>query len=403
MTTYKIRFIDSHGKKSTTTEDFNNEEDLFFYYTKKGFTVIDFEKSKKTTIFSAKFKANFKLSQQIQFIKQLSALMNASFTIKDALNLLINEKNNPKINIFLRKLITDLNAGFSFSKSFENQNTNFPKIFTPLFSAAEKTGKIKFVLNKLDLYLSQKENLINKLRLAFTYPVIVTIVAIFIIIFLMVYVIPQVIVIFNDSGQTLPLLTKIFLFFFESLKLIFPYLCLAALSILLVFFYFYNKNTRFKFYVHKLLTQLPFFGNFLIKIDSATFASTLAISHGSGISILESLDYAIDSVQNFQIKKQIKLIREDVKKGVKLSKSLSNFHYSPQILFHMIKSGEVSGSLEDMLLKASKMLESEVEQDALKFASILEPVLILIMGGFVLVTVLAVLLPIIKINQLVIN
>ena len=90
-------------------------------------------------------------------------------------------------------------------------------------------------------------------------------------------------------------------------------------------------------------------------------------------------------------------------KGVKLSKSLSNFHYSPPILFHMIKSGEVSGSLEDMLLKASKMLESEVEQDALKFASILEPVLILIMGGFVLVTVLAVLLPIIKINQLVIN
>ena len=167
--------------------------------------------------------------------------MNASFTIKDALNLLINEKNNPKINIFLRKLINDLNAGFSFSKSFENQNTNFPKIFTPLFSAAEKTGKIKFVLNKLDLYLSQKENLINKLRLAFTYPVIVTIVAIFIIIFLMVYVIPQVIVIFNDSGQTLPLLTKIFLFFFESLKLIFPYLCLAALSTLLVFFYFYNK------------------------------------------------------------------------------------------------------------------------------------------------------------------
>ena len=143
MTTYKIRFIDSHGKKSTTTEDFNNEEDLFFSFTKKGFTVIDFEKSKKTTIFSAKFKANFKLSQQIQFIKQLSALMNASFTIKDALNLLINEKNNPKINIFLRRLITDLNAGFSFSKSFENQNTNFPKIFTPLFSAAEKTGKIK--------------------------------------------------------------------------------------------------------------------------------------------------------------------------------------------------------------------------------------------------------------------
>ena len=403
MAIYKIRFIDSHGRKLITTENYNNEEDLFLTYAKKGFTVIDFKKSNKTSIFSEKFKTNFKLSQQIQFIKQLSALMNASFTIKDALNLLINEKNNTKINIFLRKLITDLNSGFSFSKSFENQNTNFPKIFIPLFSAGEKTGKMKFILNKLDVYLSQKENLINKLRLAFTYPIIVTIVAIFIIIFLMVYVIPQVIVVFNDSGQTLPLLTKIFLFFFESLKLIFPYFCLAALSTILVFFFFFNRNEKFKFYVHKLLTKLPFFGNFLIKIDSATFASTLAISHGSGISILESLDYAIDSVQNLQIKEQIKLIKEDVKKGVKLSKSLSNFHHSPQILFHMIKSGEVSGSLEEMLLKASKMLESEVEQDALKFASILEPLLILIMGGFVLVTVLAVLLPIIKINQLVVN
>ena len=170
MATYKIRFIDSHGKKLITTENFNNEEDLFFSYAKKGYTVIDFKKSNKTSIFSEKFKTNFKLSQQIQFIKQLSALINASFTIKDALNLLINEKNNTKINIFLRKLITDLNSGFSFSKSFENQNTNFPKIFIPLFSAAEKTGKIKFILNKLDVYLSQKENLINKLRLAFTYP-----------------------------------------------------------------------------------------------------------------------------------------------------------------------------------------------------------------------------------------
>ena len=93
---------------------------------------------KKTTIFSAKFKTTFKLSQQIQFIKQLSALMNASFTIKDALNLLINEKNNIKINIFLRKLIKDLNAGFSFSKSFENQNTNFPKIFTHYFQRQKK-------------------------------------------------------------------------------------------------------------------------------------------------------------------------------------------------------------------------------------------------------------------------
>ena len=116
----------------------------------------------------------------------------------------------------------------------------------------------------------------------------------------MVYVIPQVIVIFNDSGQTLPLLTKIFLFFFENLKLIFPYLCLAALSTLLVFFYFYNRSKKFKFYVHKLLTQLPFFGNFLIKIDSATFASTLAISHGSGISILESLDYAMIVFKTFK-------------------------------------------------------------------------------------------------------
>ena len=249
MATYKIRFIDSNGKKLITTENYNNEEDLFFTYAKKGFTVIDFKKSNKTSIFSEKFKTNFKLSQQIQFIKQLSALINASFTIKDALNLLINEKNNTKINIFLRKLITDLNSGFSFSKSFENQKTNFPKIFTPLFSAAEKTGKIKFILNKLDVYLSQKENLINKLRLAFTYPIIVTIVAIFIIIFLMVYVIPQVIVVFNDSGQTLPLLTKIFLFFFESLKLIFPYFCLAALSTLLVFFSFLieMKNLNFMF------------------------------------------------------------------------------------------------------------------------------------------------------------
>ena len=119
MATYKIRFIDSHGRKLITTENYNNEEDLFFTYAKKGFTVIDFKKTNKTPIFSEKFKANFKLSQQIQFIKQLSALINASFTIKDALNLLINEKNNTKINIFLRKLINDLDSGFSFSKSFE--------------------------------------------------------------------------------------------------------------------------------------------------------------------------------------------------------------------------------------------------------------------------------------------
>ena len=280
------------------------------------------------------------------------------------------------------------------------KNLDFSETFRGLVRSGEQIGRLSTVLAQLATYLERRHSLINKVRLAFTYPAIVTVVALLVVIFLLTYVVPQVVSVFVQTQQDLPILTQVMLTV-STLILDWGLLFFIFFILLFMIFRFSLRNKNIKIKWHNFLLNFPGYGKFERTLNSVRFTSTLAISSAAGVPILEALKSSKNTLSNSVMKLEIDIVIENVREGMSLSRALSLHRNFPPILIHMTRAGEITGSLSDMLTRASKSQEDELERRTLFIANLLEPALILCMGGFVLVIVLAVLMPIIEINQLI--
>ncbi len=256
------------------------------------------------------------------------------------------------------------------------------------------------MLSRLADYIERSNALIQKVRLAFIYPGIVTVVAFAIVIFLLTYVVPQIVSVFANTKQKLPLLTTMMLAVSNFTR---AYGIYVALIVIGAFMAWRRalKNPDLKRRFHSWLLDAPVYGKFERSMNTARFASTLAITTGSGVPILRALDTSRDTLSNVAMKELVEDASASVREGVSLARALSAQKYFPPMLIHMIRAGEITGELPAMLERAASAQQADLERRALTIAGLLEPVLILVMGVVVLLIVLAVLMPIIEINQLV--
>jgi general secretion pathway protein F len=249
-------------------------------------------------------------------------------------------------------------------------------------------------------YIESRNALVQKLRLAFTYPAIVTVVAFAIVIFLLTYVVPQIVSVFASTKQQLPLLTTIMLALSGFVRQ-WGWLVALVLITTLVLWRRSLRDPDRKLRWHRWLLRAPMIGRFQRSLNTSRFASTLAITTSAGVPILRALHTSRDTLSNMAMRQQVDEATNAVREGVSLARALGAQQNFPPMLIHMIRAGEATGELPTMLDRAAQMQAQDLERRALTIAGLLEPMLILTMGVVVLLIVLAVLMPIIEINQLV--
>ncbi|MES2106793.1 MAG: type II secretion system inner membrane protein GspF [Pseudomonadota bacterium] len=334
------------------------------------------------------------------FTRQLASLLEAGLPLEQALSALLDQAERPYIRDLVASIRSEVNAGSSLSDALKQHPNDFADIYLGLVASGEQIGHLSRVLARLADYIERRNALVQKVKLAFTYPAIVTVVAFAIVIFLLTYVVPQIVSVFANTKQKLPFLTVAMLAISDFVR---SYGLFVAVAVVAAFFSWRSalKNEAIKLRWHTWLLNAPLYGKFERSLNTARFASTLAITTGSGVPILRALQTSRETLANVAMRQQVEEATASVREGVSLARALSSHKHFPPMLIHMIRAGEVTGELPAMLERASNAQEQDLERRALTMAGLLEPVLILAMGVVVLLIVLAVLMPIIEINQLV--
>jgi general secretion pathway protein F len=334
------------------------------------------------------------------FTRQLASLLEAGLPLEQALSALLDQAERTFIRDLVASVRSEVMAGSALSDALKQHANDFPEIYTALVASGEQIGHLSRVLSKLADYIERRNALVQKVKLAFTYPAIVTVVAFAIVIFLLTYVVPQIVSVFANSKQKLPFLTVMMLAisdFVRNWGWLVAIVLVGAYSLWRVAL----RDPDIKMRWHRWLLIAPVYGRFERSLNTARFASTLAITTGSGVPILKALQTSRETLSNVAMRLQVEEATNSVREGVSLARALSAHKHFPPMLIHMIRAGEVTGELPAMLERASNTQELDLERRALTMANMLEPLLILAMGGVVLMIVLAVLMPIIEINQLV--
>ncbi|MBS1146553.1 MAG: ral secretion pathway protein [Proteobacteria bacterium] len=332
--------------------------------------------------------------------RQFATLLAAGLPVEQTLNALIEQADTDYQRQLLAGVRSEVLAGHPLARALQKYPRVFPDLYVTLVAAGEQSGRLGEVMERLADYTESHQALRQKVGLAFIYPAIVTLVAGAVVLGLLTYVVPQVVSVFQNTNQTLPWLTRALIGLSDFLRasgwlwligmVAAIWAGLRALS---------RPGPRLRF--HRWLLRLPLVGTMVRGVNSAQLASTLGILVGSGVPLLEALQAGAGVVTNLPMRQAVEEATRRVREGGSLSRALATGKLFPPMLVHMIASGEASGRLVHMLERAAEQQRREMENRVLGLTSLLEPLLIVLMGAVVLVIVLAILLPIFEMNQLV--
>ena len=332
--------------------------------------------------------------------RQMATLLTAGLTVEQSLAALIESAEEPMTREVLGGVKTDVMAGLSLSAALGSYSKSFPDFYRALVHGGEESGTLPLVLRHLAEYLDARQTLKQKTSLALLYPALVTIIAIIIVAGLLMYVVPQVVQVFQHSRQSLPLLTRALIGLSDFLLMSWPYLIIAlvggALSARVAL-----RRDDIRYRWHALLLRTAWLGSLIRSSNTSRFASTLSILVGGGVPLLKALSSGARVMSNMVMRKAIENTIEQVREGASLSRALRETRVFPPLLVNLVASGEMSGKLKEMLERAAQLEAQALERRLGVFLTLLEPIMILVMGGVVLMIVLAILLPIMEINQLV--
>ena len=332
--------------------------------------------------------------------RQIAGLVSSGLPLERALTSLADEAEQDAQRYLVANLRAEVNGGATFARALAQHPREFSAIYVAVIDAGEQSGNLGLVLERLADDLEEQQALKAKLIGAALYPAIVTLVAIFIVLFLVTYVVPQVAQVFAGSKRALPLLTVLMIGLSDLARqqgwILLLALFLGAIGARMALA---NAVVREKFDAFWL--TLPVLGRLSLGYNAARFANTLAMLAGAGVPILKALQAAAETLSNQAMRRDALEALVLVREGAPLASALAQKKRFPALLAMFARLGEQTGQLPLMLQRAAKQLSAEVQRRAMQLATLLEPLLIVAMGAVVMLIVLAVLLPIIQLNQLV--
>jgi len=335
------------------------------------------------------------------FTRQLSTLLGAGMPLVPSLSILMKQANNPLLKKSLAQIREQVNEGKSLTESM----SNFPQIFPPFYlnmvRAGEASGTINLVLERLADFSENQQTLMNKIRSALAYPLIMLFMGSAVLFLLMTFVVPKITGIFSDMHQTLPVITIIMITISNFLKSFWWLILILLAAAIAAFKYMTTGTEAGKRMWDNAKLKIPVWGQVNRKIAIARFSRTLATLLQSGVPLLAAMEIVRNVVNNILIGEAIRKAGKDVEEGKGLSGPLTQSGIFPPLVTEMIAVGEQSGSLENMLNRIATAYETEAQADIMVMTSLLEPAMIIVMALLVAFIVFSILLPIFEMNQLV--
>ena len=332
--------------------------------------------------------------------RQLATLVPSNLPLDEALQAAAQQSRNARIKGMLLQVRSRVSEGHTLAYAMGEFPQVFSEMYRAMVNAGEHAGFLGPVLQQLADYTEQRQYTGQKLQMAMIYPFILIGVAIAVVVALMVFVVPELVGIFAHSSRELPLLTQVLIAssdFFRNYGL---WLLLGIVALVFALRWLLKNKARKKRW-HRVLLRLPGLSRLVIALDTARFASTLSILMASGVPLLESLRIAGAVLTNLVLREESEKVAERVQEGGSLHRALEQGGHFPPMMVHMVASGEASGDLETMLERAASNQERELEMTLGTLMSLFEPLMVVVMGGMVLLIVLAILLPIFDLNTMV--
>ena len=340
----------------------------------------------------------FSAQELAVWTRQLASLVDSGLPLERALTALSDEAESEKQAHLIASLRAEVNAGLGLAKAMAQHPAEFSSLYTAVISAGEQGGNLGQVLTQLADDLQDQQTLKAKLLSASLYPAIVSLIALVIVIFLLSTVVPQVAQVFSGSQRKLPGLTVAMLALSDFVRNQ-GWLLLLLLALAWAAFHQAMKQTALRIGFDAAFLRLPVIGRLATGYNTARFASTLAMLTGAGVPILKAMQSAADTLSNQAMRNDVVDALVLVREGAPLAMALGQKKRFPSLLAMFARLGEQTGQLPVMLQRAAQQLSADVQRRAMALATILEPLLIVLMGGVVMLIVLAVLMPIMELNQ----
>ena len=402
MSNFAYTIKDETGKVLEGSAESENEDILRARLAEQGFTVLEL-KQQKSTSGARKVLGGVKTKDLSVMCRQFSVMVDSGVSLVRCLGVLGEQVTNPKLKIVLEDVRLDVEAGNQLYKSLSKYPSIFDRLFIGLIKAGEIGGNLEESLHRLSEFLEADVRLKNKIKSAMTYPTVVLVAAVGIVIFLMTFIIPQFLEMFTDLGVTeLPASTQ-FLSDLSGFLVKKWYFCIIAVLVFIILYRAYAKTKFGNRSIDWTKLKLPVFGPLTLKVCIARFARTLATLLSSGVPILQALETVAGTVSNEIVSDAIFEAREAIREGEAIAPPLERSKLFPPMVVQMIAIGQESGALDPMLVKVAEFYEDEVDTAVASLTAALEPVLIIFLGGIVGFIVISVFLPIINITQTLAN
>lgn len=391
MPVYQYEAVNTSGEKISGQLEVERSSMVARQLKENGYFVTDIKEAKEKKDIGEYFKTRgrVKTKDLTVFSQQFAAMIDAGISLVDCLNILYDATSHPKLKEVIRGVQEDIETGTSLSEALMRYPKVFPTLYCQLVKAGETGGVLDTVLNRLADHYERQEEINNKVKGALYYPVTIFSIAILVVIFLMLVIVPSFVSMFDDFGAELPLPTKMLLSMSSFMQNYWWVLIIAVAGIIGVF-KLYKSSPKGKYQLDKVMLKIPIIGNMMQKVLVSRFASTLSILLGSGVDLLSSLSIVEEVVQNKVYSNVLIDARGQIREGISFSRPLNDSPLFPNMVVHMIKIGEESGNLEKMLNKITSFYNREVDTAVEGSISMIEPLMIVFLAvivGFIVISI----------------
>lgn len=402
MNAFDYIALDLKGKRQKGTIMSSSPRDARDVLRSRQLVILKIVQAKSKDQSNSNFiKLRVKHKNLTQITRQLSILIDASTPVEEALKITALQFKNNIVKTILLSVRSQVMEGLKLSDALKSHPTTFSRLYIAMVASGETSGRLASVLGRLADDLEKAQKIKQKIRGATAYPTVLSVVALIIVVILMVAVVPKVVQQFDSFGQDLPTLTKVVIGLSEWMQRWGLFLLIITFTFFLILLRLFKKIS-FRLRWDKMLLSLPVISKMTKDMNAARFARTMSGLVDSGTPILTALEVSSHTLQNSVMQKAVIDASLKVREGLTINNALRDANVFPQIVVQMISGGEVSGDLSGMLAKSAEYLEEEFSSSIDIFLSLLEPLIIILLAGVILLIIGAIFMPILQLNTLIV-
>ncbi|HII4479464.1 type II secretion system F family protein [Clostridium perfringens] len=390
MANFKYKAINSEGQRIEGSQSADSESQVREMLLSNQYYPLSIEKENSKNKISFSFNRKVKLKDIAIFCRQFYVMLDSGLSIGKALNILIEQGEKPKIREALIGVNGDLKRGETLASSMRKRKDVFPNLLTSMIDAGERSGNLDIILKRMAEYYEKETKIRGKIKSAMIYPIVLGVVAIIAITFILTFVMPTFVQMFEENNVDLPMSTKMVL---GTSKMLGKYgiiiFLILVTAIILLGKYLKSEEGQYKLSIINL--KIPVIKKLTQKIIVSRFTRTMGIVSSSGMSLVTSLEIVASVVGNKIAEKELLKVKEKVLKGEGLGDSIMKIKIFPPMLASMVKVGEEAGSLDSILDKTADFYDDELEREIQTATALIEPAMIVVMGiiiGFLLISIL---------------